>query len=413
MISVDDNTCEWVGWLNVHGEALAVSARVSPSSKQVELESIQVDPKLLDKFLQLREKKWFVDHLTHLENIYSLPQFLEGALAGELPHSASALEVREDMLPQLLISELDSIGWEHFVSVNQALDVIKLKTADRHGFEHQFEVFIPAMYPREAPRLSVDLPVSVQLDKFGALRGEEEEEEEEYYSFSYILSTVNAEINKYEDLFTVLRDLDEHTKILESSSGNGSGVVSRRLAVSRTCSIKVTLDPLAPRAPCQVSYMGPQEEVALLRRCFTRNLVSWDPAKLVRLNLQSVLETTFIEPNTTEDLSYLNECGICYSYQLAVLGPRVPPSWQQQHVSSSGGTPSSTSSGGQHKAPSSGGDVAPTPDQICLNRKCGRLFHTACLVGWLQAVPTNKTSFGTLFGSCPYCSESISVRTFH
>ena len=391
MISVDDKGIEWLGWINIKEEALAVYARVvSQDDRKLDLQSIQVDLKLIEQFKSLKEKKWFIDHLSQMDNIALLPQFLQEALSTE-PPTTLALPLQEaDNIPQLLISELDSIGWEHFVSVNQRLDVIKLKTADSRGFEHQFEVHISPHYPFQAPGLTVDLPVRIQLSA-----DSEMEREEDVFSFVHILNSVQIEINKYVDLFTVLRDLDEHTKILEPSS-TSFGIVSRRLAVSRTCSIKLTLDPLQLRELCQVTYMGPQEEVMTLRHNFGKNVTKWSPSDLVRVNLQNLLETTFIEPSTVDDLSYLNECGICYSYQLLGVGGATAPTTTTAHYHPSESLPEMI-----------------TPEQMCLNRKCGRLFHTACLISWLQAVPTNKTSFGTLFGSCPYCSESISVRTFH
>jgi E3 ubiquitin-protein ligase FANCL len=415
MISIDENNVEWLGWLNIKDEALSVYARVLPATQKIDIHSIQVDCKLFEKMNIIKEKKWFIDHITHLDSIDRLPQFLQESLSAE-PLSMEDNIV--DNIPQVLISELDSIGWEHFVSVNQSMDVIKLKTSDKRGFEHQCEVHISQQYPLVPPVLTVDLPVSIHLSDCAL-------ENEDPYSFKQILSTVQTEIDKYDDLFTVLRDLDDHTNVLEPNSRSFC-IVSRRLAVSRTCSIKITLDPRAPRQLCPVAYMGPHEEISALRRNFGKNVGKWSPTELVRLNLEKLFETSFIEPNTTEDLSYLNECGICYSYQLAVGGKGMPTS--ESSLASVSMPPSSSSSRGSALSPRGTGDLHRqlqpkpqpqegaemmiTPDQMCLNRKCGRLFHTACLISWLQAVPTNKTSFGTLFGSCPYCSESISVRTF-
>jgi E3 ubiquitin-protein ligase FANCL len=414
MIALDAKNSEWMGWININEEALTVYARVFPESLKIDIHSIQVDPKLLDKFTILKQKKWFVDRLTHLDSIELLPLFLQESLASDptLLHAQSQ-DAYVDNIPQLLIFELDSIGWEHFVNVNQTLDIIKLKTEDRLGFEHQFEVHILQHYPLVAPEITADLPVSIHLSTDpSAAAGHEHDEP---YSFRQILHTVQTEINKYEDLFAVLRDLDLNTNILEPSSSSFS-IVSRRLAVSRTCSIKVTLDPMHPRELCQITYMGPRDEVMTLRRNFGKNLSKWSSTDLVRLNLQHLLETTFIEPSSAEDLSYLNECGICYSYQLLSAGMDSRTALSSRgHTHSTQPTSSSSSTAnasGRHKEEEEALEMA-TPDQMCLNRKCARLFHTPCLVSWLQAVPTNKTSFGTLFGSCPYCSESISVRTFY
>ncbi len=33
-----------------------------------------------------------------------------------------------------------------------------------------------------------------------------------------------------------------------------------------------------------------------------------------------------------------------------------------------------------------------------------------CLVEWLNADTATRSSFNTLFGACPYCSDPITVR---
>lgn len=51
----------------------------------------------------------------------------------------------------------------------------------------------------------------------------------------------------------------------------------------------------------------------------------------------------------------------------------------------------------------------PLTDQCC-NKACSKKFHNDCLSEWLQSLPTAKHSFGTIYGSCPYCSSDISIR---
>jgi len=60
---------------------------------------------------------------------------------------------------------------------------------------------------------------------------------------------------------------------------------------------------------------------------------------------------------------------------------------------------------------SSCGAASYSPDVSCQIIKCGRTFHSKCLAEWLQSIPSVRRSFGTLFGSCPYCSTAIAVST--
>jgi E3 ubiquitin-protein ligase FANCL len=79
-----------------------------------------------------------------------------------------------------------------------------------------------------------------------------------------------------------------------------------------------------------------------------------------------------------------NECGICYSVDIPEISDGVTEAI--------------------------GDNAVHPPDQVCMNEKCAKRFHRSCLVGWLQSIPSSRTSFGTIFGACPYCSESISVK---
>jgi E3 ubiquitin-protein ligase FANCL len=103
-------------------------------------------------------------------------------------------------------------------------------------------------------------------------------------------------------------------------------------------------------------------------------------SQLIRQNLEEILDIEFPSPKErTSNEMISSECGVCYCYQL---------------TSPDGTSPSSF------------------PDQICSNLRCARVFHYDCLITWLQSVPTNKSSFGTIFGSCPYCQEPISAKSF-
>ena len=409
MIALNEECSEWMGWLEDSGETLTFYTRLQAPSqyphdlhddhhdkqtsssqsrqqeqrhnfqsqqrqqgekRKVDVSSLAVEDKLAERLKPLREKKWFLEGLEALPSVHHVPDYLKKCLSGLKKKKKEA----QDHLPGLLVSELDRIGWEHFVSVNASLDAIKLRCEDRKGYEHVFEVLIPSDYPLMPPRLVVDLPVQVQLPPSNVS-----------YSFQQILKTVKLEIERHENLIEVLRDIDDNTKILEPTS-RSFAILTRRLAVSRTCSITIAIASESPRNPCQIRYMGPQEEVAVLRNNFTKNIGKWSTEELLRRNLENTLEVQFIEPSDVEDLSFLNECGICYSYHLK--GDKDNSSVSETE------------------------DFNTVPDQLCLNKKCGRLYHSSCLITWLQSVPTNKSSFGTLFGNCPYCSESISVRAF-
>lgn len=105
-----------------------------------------------------------------------------------------------------------------------------------------------------------------------------------------------------------------------------------------------------------------------MRAKLQSNYHLWDEKKFVRENLKRVLEINFPKKPAEDDENDM-ECAICYSYKL------------ENEI----------------------------PDQTCENKKCKKAFHHSCLFEWLRAA-SSRTSFDTLFGSCPNCFENISVK---
>jgi E3 ubiquitin-protein ligase FANCL len=135
----------------------------------------------------------------------------------------------------------------------------------------------------------------------------------------------------------------------------------------------------------QLRFVTPLVSYLLHCAQFNTNLHQWDHSKLLRANLEAALELTFPSPSTTKKEDYSADCCICYTYRLA----------------------SSSSSSSNDSGDATAGAI---PDRLCDNAKCRRAFHPTCLLEWLRGLPDSRTSFGTTFGACPYCSADISVK---
>lgn len=46
----------------------------------------------------------------------------------------------------------------------------------------------------------------------------------------------------------------------------------------------------------------------------------------------------------------------------------------------------------------------------CDNVACSKPFHRSCLVEWLNSDTSTRRSFNTIFGTCPYCADPLSVK---
>lgn len=240
-------------------------------------------------------------------------------------------------------------------------------------------------------------------------------------------------LDKYQLLFEELDDLDSHLWILEPSLPARRCSVERRIALwEGGASMVIVLDPERPRGvPVLVRFLGVtlatmkaaagaagkvangnEEDVIDWRVSFARfasdevqldstsnkqndknnsgrtnhscmNNVHWSEGRSVRENLELWFGSSLPSPHTTERSDYLVECGICYAHRLPA----------EDNAADSGES-----------------SEGPLPEEKCSNPSCNRHYHESCLFEWLHSLPTARVSFDRIFGSCPYCYESVSVK---
>jgi E3 ubiquitin-protein ligase FANCL len=287
---------------------------------------------------------------------------------------ASPLSFSSSASARRLLREVEEIGWERVESVSPDLLSVVLKLKDDVGREHRFEVVMTSAYPAEAPRVSTSLPVQSIFPWGHGSR------------LSDVLCVVHDDICRHQQYFDALDTLDKHVWVLEPAQPTYS-VPTRRIAIEKTCSVIVEVDCMKPTAMCDMRFLGAPERVEHMKNMVGTHLHAWDSAASLRQNLETVLGVPLMRPQDRITDSFSMECGICYSY----LETKA-----EEAAEDCGGV-----------ATAAGGD---TPNQVCPNARCGRVYHHSCLHDWLQSLPTSRNSFGTLFGECPYCQDPISTR---
>jgi len=278
----------------------------------------------------------------------------------------------------LLIVHLNQAGWERVISINADLTLLTLRARDFSNREHVFDVSIPNEYPCSVPKIQISLPAPVEVVWPRGTQGD----------LGVVFEAVERDLRRYEDLFVELEDIDTHCWVLDPLQPT-FGSTHRRIAIDKTCSVMVELQVDNPRGLCSsIRLLGPPAKTQPMQNYLCQNSQLWSPLQLVRRNLELILGVTLPlrshystnEPGKNE---FLVECGICYSYAL----------------------PMNIGSGMDGNEINVGISI---PVQVCPHSLCGRAFHESCLSSWLQSVPSNRTSFGTIFGTCPYCGEFLS-----
>ena len=251
--------------------------------------------------------------------------------------------------------------------MSPGLDALQLRVDDAAGRAHALDLRVPPDYPRAPLVASASLPAAFALQAPAAGGGATVAASSDVAA---AIAQFREALAAHQALWDELDELDAHAWVLEPR-GPSRDCVKRRVAIGSHCSLQLTLHVASPAALPELQFFGADRVIAPLRRALNANLALWAPARSVRLNLEAVLGLRFPPPQlagTSAADEYSVECAICYGYHLDGAVPE------------------------------------------CACDGCAKPFHRACLCEWLRALPTTQTSFGRLFGECPYCSKPIAVE---
>ena len=396
IISLPDEENCFIGWVEFkngyHSFSVSVVTEIGSRYGLVDLSSLVVDDELGAFLHPIANKAWFKDKLESFKSVKALASGIQNfvnQIGTETPRQVLSSS-SESALLQLLMRHLDDVGWNRVLKVNEDFSVLQMRSVDQGGREHHFDILINPGYPLISPTVQATLPNQIKLPwtPNSDLRS--------------IVSVVDSEIKKHQDLFQELSEIDTLTWVLEPVQPNFS-TSTRRLALERSCSIVLDVNIDNPREICPMNFFGPPVRVNHFRASLNKNAHLWSNRRSLKCNIEALLESP-LPTRTMENgaSNYLSEeCGICYAYA-------IPSDKADQPILSRGAE--FPSSNNQPSNSSKTKHAISVPDQACANTRCCKIYHFSCLVDWLQALPSSKTSFGTLFGSCPYCQEALSVR---
>eukprot|EP01018_Ginkgo_biloba_P006628 Gb_35791 [translate_table: standard] len=264
-------------------------------------------------------------------------------------------------------SEIEAVGWEHLAGLGDDLASVHFRVFDQGGREHIVEIILPSKYPEVEPTVSSELPSALELQwwKEATLKD--------------VVDQFIEIIEKFQDFWNIMEDIDRSVWVMEPVHPSKASSF-RRIALGGHCSLSLIVNAFSPRSVPECRFFGSDLAIAPLRKRWNSNIRRWKGDKLLRENLEDILEITFPSPQDTVQEDISADCGICYAFRL----PNVD---------------------------AHGAERGSVPDRACDNPNCGRPFHSACLIEWLRSITTTRQSFDVLFGSCPYCSHPIAVKT--
>jgi len=165
-----------------------------------------------------------LQHATSVDGFVSeLRELLERQLA-----RAPAAALPPAAFYELLISEIDAVGWSLLISLSPALDAVALSVADAAGRAHTLTFSLPAGYPTQPPVASTALPLPFELR--WALG--------ERPSLASAVSQFLGALTTHQALWDELDDFDRHAWVLEPKHPTRDET-HRRIALGNHCSLQV------------------------------------------------------------------------------------------------------------------------------------------------------------------------------
>jgi E3 ubiquitin-protein ligase FANCL len=229
-----------------------------------------------------------------------------------------------------------------------------------------------------------------------------------------LLDRFAARVACYQGVFEALDELDACAWVLDPPLPASRSVLWRRVAVGQHVSLQLSVSPLAPRALCECHFVGSEGECAGLRERFLSRQREWSHSRTLRANLEALLGAVLPAPppRTGQEEPLERECGICYSYRLPAAGAEQVELAEDAHEVDEAALAAGSKRRRveQEAAREPEAPQGVVPDCYCDNAKCARGFHGSCLVEWLRGLPTTRHTLDSMFGTCPYCAEPISVR---
>ena len=106
---------------------------------------------------------------------------------------------------ELLVAEIDAVGWGTLFSISPALDEVQLQLADDAGREHILTLELPPDYPRLAPRTRSTLPTPFEI-----VWPHDPSTGRPMHSLSTAIQRFSEALASHQVLWNMLDDIDEH-----------------------------------------------------------------------------------------------------------------------------------------------------------------------------------------------------------
>lgn len=353
LVVQDVSGLHYDGYISVHGKLYRLDVQV-PKSGRLQDATISCDWNL--QVLIGGFKNIIKQRLQQSESLLSLLKEIR-SIAERQSEARGHTDSESSRFCHCIIEHIETLGWEKLVHVDAAFTQLHFQYIDKGKRSHILKLSVGNQYPIEGPLSSVELPS--KFDLHWTAQGD----------LSRAYEQFTSAVDTYQEFWDLMQEVDDNTWVLEPEKPTFCSR-HRRVAISSSISIQITVDPDHPRALPECKFLGSDQAIAPIKHSMNTNLHLWDEDCRLLENLQTLLGVSFPSPSNSKKEEFSVECAICYAYRMEEA----------------------------------------IPDEVCNNSLCAQTFHKSCLVEWLRALPSSRRSFNTIFGNCPYCEKAMTVK---
>ncbi|KAK6637256.1 hypothetical protein RUM44_007670 [Polyplax serrata] len=258
---------------------------------------------------------------------------------------------------------------KYIKDVNIDKMILTVEMVDAQFRTHTAVLKLSEGYPKEPVKVE-----QINLPSAKTLFNEDKFDFEKAHTVDDFCKQFEKAIVAFQDFWNIISPIDIHCCTLDPPHPTYCDTY-RRIKLSNTLSLGLTLDPLRPKQMPKMKLFGCKEDIDKQRDILQKNLEKelWDCQEDLIHNLNKILE--LLIPNKIYGdhidrlgITHRSECAICFKERLN----------------------------------------DELPNEMCNEPGCKSIYHTLCLFTYLSSVPKNREYFGMMQGECPNCNAAIS-----
>ncbi|CAF0819887.1 unnamed protein product [Brachionus calyciflorus] len=361
--SQQDTWVTFKGFIDIFNESYYINLEASMLEEDNKIEYIKIDCDPALNNLIINIKVILEQRLAKCESIKDFIHELKNLIECNLKksHDEQSSQQNIEFLNSIdfykrVVSEIDRIGWRNLVKVNETFTELVFEY-EENSRVHEITIILTETFPKIEPMFRTELPTKFSFDW------------NQNSTLLEVYSQFMADVDSFSTFWDEMKMLDENCWILEPLKPTKTDC-HRRIKLNAYVSIQIKIDPRNPRELPEIIFLGSEASTETFRDKFESKFNEWNSNISILYNLGELLEIKLPNKCEQEEEEIGIECGICYSFLLNNQGPSL----------------------------------------YCETQSCNKPFHEQCLHEWLKNSTNCKIYFGFMFGSCPYCSESIKCK---